>query len=174
MFLHGPNPMHILFNMLILWMFGPEIERILGSRRFVCFYFFSGLGAGLCSLVISPHSPYPVMGASGAMYALMLAFAIYYPNRYLLLFFFIPIKAKYLVAGTILLEIYFSVLGVQDGIAHVAHLGGLFFGFIFLKRKTILPDLRYHYLRLKGNWYRRKFKIHTGGRSRRDDNGWMH
>ena len=159
LFLHGQSPLHIMLNMLILWMFGPEIERVLGRRQFIFYYLLTGVGAGLCSLAVTPFSPHAVMGASGAMYALLLAFALYFPNQYLLLFFFLPVKAKYLVAGTVVLELLFSLSGVQDGIAHVAHLGGMVFGYLWLKRRTLLPDLKYRWLRLRGWWYRRKFKV---------------
>ncbi len=166
MFIHGPL-IHILFNMFILWMFGPEIERVLGSSRFVKYYFFTGVGAGLCSLVVTPNSTALIMGASGVMYALLLAYAIYFPNRELLLFFILPIKAKYLVIGLVLFEVFLTVGGPQDHVAHFAHVGGALFGYIFLKRRTILPDFKYYYLRLKGWWYRRKFKVYTSDDDRR-------
>ena len=105
MFLHGRDLFHLLFNMFILWMFGPEIERVLGSKRFLKYYLFTGAGAGLCSLVTNPFDFILVVGASGAMYAIMLAFAIYFPNRKLLLFFIIPVKAKFLVIGLIIFEL---------------------------------------------------------------------
>jgi membrane associated rhomboid family serine protease len=161
MFLHAPTPLHILFNMFILWMFGPEVERVLGRRRFVVYYFITGIGAGLCSYAINPWSINPVEGASGAMYGLLLAFALFFPNRELLLFFVIPIKAKYLVVGLAVMELLFSLSSSSDGIAHAAHLGGLLFGLAYLKRRTLLPDMKYHWLRLRGWWYRRKFKVYT-------------
>jgi membrane associated rhomboid family serine protease len=167
MFLHGPQLMHIVFNMLILWMFGPEIENILGRRAFLAFYLLTGVGAGLCSLAVSPFSPAVIVGASGAMYAILLAFALYFPNRYLLLFFVIPVRAKYLVAATVVLELLFSVSGVQDGIAHVAHLGGMAVGYVLLRHRTLIPDLKYRWLRLRGWWYRRKFKVYRNDPPRR-------
>ncbi|HOT01987.1 MAG TPA: rhomboid family intramembrane serine protease [Acidobacteriota bacterium] len=167
MFLHGPQLLHIVFNMLILWMFGPEIEGILGRRRFVAFYLITGVGAGLCSLAVSPFSTAAIVGASGAMYAILLAYAMYFPDRYLLVFFVLPVKAKYLVVATIVLELMFSLSGVQDGIAHVAHLGGMAFGYLLLRYRTLLPDLKYRWLRLRGWWYRRKFKVYRNDPPRR-------
>ena len=171
MFLHGPYPMHILFNMFVLWMFGPEVERVLGRRGFVAYYFFTGIGAGLCSYVIHPWSGVPVVGASGAMYGLLLAFAVFFPNRELLLFFVLPIKAKYLVVIAVVAELLFSITGAQDGIAHAAHLGGLAFGYLYLKRRTLLPDFKYYWLRLRGWWYRRKFKVYSTERRGPRDRG---
>jgi len=174
MFLHAMNPVHILVNMFILWMFGPEVERVLGRNRFVRYYFFTGIGAGLCSLIVKPFDFILVIGASGAVCGILLAFAIYFPNRMLLLMFVIPIKAKYLVIGLFVLELFLSISGSQDGIAHFAHVGGALFGYIFLKRKTILPDLKYHYLRLKGKWYRRKFKVYSNDDDHHRGNRWLH
>jgi len=107
------------------------------------------------------------------MYALLLAFALHFSNQYLLLFFVLPVKAKYLVVGTVVLELLFSLSGVQDGIAHVAHLGGMIFGYLWLKRRTFLPDLKYRWLRLRGWWYRRKFRVVRDEPPRRQ-NPWTH
>ncbi|MBN2431974.1 MAG: rhomboid family intramembrane serine protease [Acidobacteria bacterium] len=171
MFLHGKGIFHILFNMFILWMFGPEVEQVLGPNRFLRYYFFTGIGAGLCSLLTNPFDFILVVGASGAIYGILLAFALYFPNRTLLLFFVIPVKAKYLVVGLVIFELLLSIQGPRDGIAHLAHVGGAAFGYLFLKRKTMLPDLKYGYLRLKGWWYRRKFKVYQG---KKDDDRWTH
>ncbi|MBP7865837.1 MAG: rhomboid family intramembrane serine protease [Acidobacteria bacterium] len=162
MFLHGP-PLHLVFNLLMLWMFGSECEGVLGRRRFVAYYLVTGVGAGLCQMGLAAIMPsiagVPVMGASGAVYGLLLAYAIFFPNRWLLLFFAIPVKAKYLVAGCAILELLMTVSNFRDGIAHVAHLGGIVFGYFMLKRRTFRADLRYHWLRLKAWHYRRKFKV---------------
>jgi len=134
MFLHE-NIWHILFNMLILWMFGTDVEHTLGTRTFVKFYFFSGFGAGLVHIILFPN---PVTGASGAIYGILVAYAILFSERIitLLLFFFIPIqmKAKYLVFvvfGSSLL--LFGLFGSDSRIAHFAHLGGALFGFLYFQ-----------------------------------------
>ena len=106
MFLHARTPTHILFNMLILWMFGVELERMWGTQFFLKFYFVTGIGAAMISVLLSllpftvTHSIYdvPTIGASGALYGLLLAFAIYYPNRPILMMLFFPVPAKYFVA----------------------------------------------------------------------------
>lgn len=134
-FLHA-NLIHLLFNMFVLWMFGPDVETAFGTRRFTYFYFFCGIGAGLCSVVFYP--PYTlIMGASGAVFGLMVAFAMLFPERVvtLLLFFVLPVnmKAKHLVlifAGLELLLVISNVRG--DFVAHFAHLGGALFGYLYM------------------------------------------
>src|SRR3954469_6272951 len=106
MFVHASWPTHILFNMLALWMFGVELERMWRTRFFLKFYFITGVGAGLISVLVSlipmavTRATYDanIIGASGAIYGLLLAFALYYPNRPILMFFFFPVPAKYFVA----------------------------------------------------------------------------
>lgn len=153
MFLHDPNgPLHIIFNMLLLWMFGGEVERALGTREFLKYYFACGLGGGLLHVALFPS---PVIGASGAIYGVMAAFAILFPERVitLLLFLVVPvqIKAKWLVIGLCSIALLFGFLGLfGDGgsVAHFAHLGGVITGFIYLK-----VDWRLAYL---GQWLRQK------------------
>lgn len=147
MFLHG-GVMHIFFNMLFLWMFGCEVERTLGSKEFLKLYFICGVGAGILHLIFSFNST--VMGASGAIYGVMVAFAVLFPERVitLLLFFVLPVqlKAKYLVM--IFVGISLLSLGSNDGVAHFAHLGGAAIGFLYLKL-----DWRLDFL---GNWIRQR------------------
>jgi membrane associated rhomboid family serine protease len=153
MFLHGGIG-HILMNMLVLWMIGGELERYWGTREFLRFYFICGIGAGLLHVIVSfalsdPNVPMiPVVGASGAIYGLLMAFGILFPNRVitLLLLFILPIniKVKYLVTIAGLIVLYSSLHYVQQpggGVAHFAHLGGMLVGFLYLK--NIKPSLRW-------------------------------
>ncbi len=156
MFLHG-GFLHIFFNMFMLWMFGPEVERILGGRRFLKFYLFTGIGAGICCYLISPFSPIPVLGASGAIFGVLLAFSMFFPERILLLFMIIPVKAKYVIAGFALLEVYLTLVGPKDSISHIGHVGGLIFGYIFLRWGNIRRDFKFYYLKLKYWWINRKY-----------------
>jgi membrane associated rhomboid family serine protease len=145
MFLHG-NFAHIFFNMYALLIFGIPIEQEWGSRRFLFYYFFTGIGAGLTIYVINlvfPGQGYftPTIGASGAVFGLLLAFGVLYPDAELLLFFFIPIKAKYLVLLYGMLELFLEMQGGMGNISHLGHLGGLFFGilyFIIFRKHAIL------------------------------------
>ena len=133
-FLHG-GFMHILFNMFALWMFGIEVEGLWGSKRFLIYYLTCGVAAGLTQLIVSPllggAALGPTIGASGAIFGVLIAFAMLFPDRYIYLYFFIPIKAKYLIAGFVLLQIFY-VENVTDNVAHLAHLGGALAGFIYL------------------------------------------
>jgi membrane associated rhomboid family serine protease len=133
-FMHG-GIWHIFFNMLALWMFGIELEQSWGSKKFLIFYLLCGIGAGITQLFISPlfSSPAPTIGASGAIYGILLAFGLTFPDRPIFMFpFFIPIPAKYfvLIFAGISLIMGFSA---NDGVAHFAHLGGAATGFLLLK-----------------------------------------
>src|SRR5208283_229139 len=123
---------HIFFNMLALWMFGMELENTWGSRKFLTYYLVCGVGAGLANLLIAPlfTSVGPTIGASGAIYGVLLAFGLMFPDRLIFIYFFIPLKAKYFVVLYMVIE--FVSVGSTDGIAHFAHLGGAVVGFIYL------------------------------------------
>ncbi len=131
MFIHAGFT-HLLFNMLALWMFGMELENTMGSRKFLLFYILCGLGGGLVNLLVAPlfTAVGPTVGASGAIYGVLLAFGMMFPDRLIFIYFFIPIKAKYFVILYMALEII--SVGSTDGIAHFAHLGGALVGFVFL------------------------------------------
>jgi len=145
MFLHG-SVLHIFFNMFTLWMFGCEVERTLGSRYFLKYYFITGIGAGLFFLLFNWGSPGSVIGASGAIYGVLVAFAVLFPHRIitLLIFFVLPVRMKawHLVAifiGISLLSgIQGQVFGVSDGVAHLAHLGGALVGYLMLRGNTLI------------------------------------
>ena len=142
MFLHG-GWMHIFFNMFALYIFGVEVEHYWGGKKFLQYYLLCGLGAGIISLLTYYNSPIPIIGASGAIYGVMLAYGLLFPERYLYLYFFIPIKAKYLVMMFVLFEFFAGIFGGGgDHIAHFAHLGGLLTGFIYLKWPWIKSKLR--------------------------------
>lgn len=147
-FLHG-SLLHLLFNLFTLWVFGGDVERLLGPRRFLGYYLISAVGAGLFHLIFYPDSPVPVIGASGAIYAILVAFALFFPDRVitLLLFFVLPveIKARYLVAIFIAISLFSGISsglhGASDGVAHLAHLGGALTGFLLLRGGPALHSL---------------------------------
>ncbi len=133
MFLHA-NFTHLIFNMFALWMFGRQLEYDLGPKRFLTYYLFTGVGAGILNLlVMSLTGDYGLtIGASGAVYGILLAFGVLHPNVPLFLFFIpVPIKAKYFVIGYGVLELI-QGLTIHDSVAHFAHLGGMLFGFVLL------------------------------------------
>lgn len=130
MFLHG-GFLHIFFNMLMLFFFGPQVEARLGSRAFLGLYFTSGISAGIVSVILTPHAG--VIGASGAVFGIMLAFAMYWPRAQIFIWGVLPIEARWLILILAALALFQGVAGTSQGIAHFAHLGGLAGGFGFLK-----------------------------------------
>ena len=131
-FMHG-GFMHIAMNMFALWMFGMEIENLWGSKKFLTFYLMCGVAAGIFQLVLPPllnETLAPTIGASGAIFGVLIAFGMLFPDRYIFLWFIVPIKAKYLIAFFVLVE-FFAIPG-GGNIAHLAHLGGALAGFIYI------------------------------------------
>jgi membrane associated rhomboid family serine protease len=141
MFLHG-GILHIGLNMLALWMFGTELEETWGSERFLRFYFVTGIGAAICSVATGWNSYIPIIGASGAIYGLLAAYGMLFPDRTLLLYFIVPIKAKWFVLILGLITFYSSLTSSGSGIAHIAHLGGMLFGWLYLRSGGMGPGLR--------------------------------
>ncbi len=133
MFMHG-GLMHLLFNMLALWMFGMELENSWGSKKFLTYYMLCGIGAGLSTLFIGPlfGPSAPTVGASGAIYGVLIAFGVLFPDRPIFIWFLLPIKARYFVVLYIFLELYAGITSTRDGIAHFAHLGGAAVGYAYL------------------------------------------
>lgn len=133
MFMHGSFG-HLFFNMFALWMFGVELENIWGSKKFLIYYFITGIGAGIANLLIAPlfADVAPTVGASGAVYGILIAFGMLFPNRSIYIYFLIPIKAKYLVILYMAIEVFYVGSQADSGIAHIAHLGGAVVGFIYI------------------------------------------
>jgi membrane associated rhomboid family serine protease len=135
-FLHG-SLAHIFFNMLALYMFGGEIERLFGSRFYTLYYFASVISAAICHLVVTAamgSPPAPMVGASGGIYGLLLAFAIYFPHRRVLLLFPpIPLPARVFVFGFAALELFLGITQTAAGVAHFAHLGGMLGGWLMIQ-----------------------------------------
>ena len=139
-FMHGGFS-HIFFNMFMLWMFGMEIENIMGSKKFLFYYLLTGTGAAIFQLFLAPMFSAglaPTIGASGAVFGIMVAFAMFFPDRMIFLYFLIPVKAKYLMGFLVLIE--FMAVGNMSIVAHLAHVGGAVTGFVF-----ILLDRKNHY-----------------------------
>ncbi len=138
MFMHA-NTTHLAFNMFTLWMFGRTMERTWGPRRFLAFYIICGLGAGLTQEVAQAGSfflylnAWTTVGASGAIYGLLLAFGVTYSNEYIMLLIPpIPMKAKYMILLFIAFELFSGFYSGGDGVAHFAHLGGMLIGFLLI------------------------------------------
>ncbi len=176
LFLHA-DFWHILFNMLALWMFGTDLERDWGTPFFLKYYFLCGVGAGLCVVfadAVLRGPGYPTIGSSGAIYGILLAFGVLYPDRIVLFSFLFPIKAKYfvMIIGAIA---FMSSLGASGGgVSHVAHLGGMIFGYVYLRRRRLrvrldlAGALQRQYQAWKLRRAKRKFEVylrqHRSGR----------
>ena len=132
MFLHG-NFWHLFFNMYALYLFGKPLEERWGGREFLFFYFFTGIGAGIVTYFWNIlRNPYiPTIGASGAIFGVILAFGLEFPETILLLFFFIPIKAKYAVLAFGVIEVIMLLTGAMQRIGHFTHIAGILFGYIY-------------------------------------------
>jgi rhomboid family protein len=137
-FLHG-STLHIAFNMLALYTFGRDVERLFGSRWYFQYYFVCVISAALCHLAVTGWMgapPVPTVGASGGIYGLLLAFGVYFPHRTVILLFPpIPLPARVFVALFAALELYFGVTGTAAGVAHFAHLGGMLGGWLMIRSR---------------------------------------
>lgn len=141
MFLHGGFD-HLFFNMFALWMFGRTLEYELGSKRFLVYYLICGIGAALIQMLVAwltGELGIVLIGASGAVMGVLLAFGVMHPNEVLIMFPIpVPIKAKWFVIGYAALELFYGATGQAAGIAHFAHVGGMLWGYLLLlywKRK---------------------------------------
>ena len=176
MFLHGGFT-HILFNMFALWMFGSVIERVWGPKKFLFYYICCGVGAGFTQEVVqyitysmqdiasyqyvdaggikmttdAYINLWTTIGASGAVYGILLAFGMIFPNERLFIIPFpFPIKAKWLIVGYIAIELFSAMSGPGDGVAHMAHLGGMLFGFLLIRYWQKHPDSSNRFGRSRG------------------------
>lgn len=136
MFLHGGLG-HIFFNMLALFMFGSVLEREWGPREFLKYYLLTGLGGGLCYALFNFGSPVPTVGASGAIYGLLVAYAVLFPNNVIYIWFVIPMKAKWFAVIFGVIE-FLASFNAGSQVAHLAHLGGMVIGYVYLKRDRIM------------------------------------
>jgi membrane associated rhomboid family serine protease len=177
-FLHG-GLIHLLFNMLALWMFGVELERRWGTRGFLRYYAITGVGAGLATVAIAllPFDvtraiwPATTIGASGAVYGLLLAWALLFPHRQILFMFIFPLPAR--VAALLMGAMSFlaAVSGSNGSVAEATHLSGFAIGWIYLRGpKNLRLELQYRLTKWRMDRMRRRFNVHKGGRD--GDGGW--
>lgn len=155
MFLHL-GLMHLVINMLMLWFFGPAIESAWGRKQFLFYYFFTGIGAALLSYITSPNSSIPIVGASGAIFGILVAYAMMFPNTVILLFFFFPMRIRHAVLVLAGINLLGALSSPQGGIAYFAHLGGALFGYIYLKSEWIRIHISYLSLSNLKLWWLKK------------------
>lgn len=178
LFLHA-GFWHLFWNMFGLWMFGVAVEQALGTKQFYFFYFLCGVGAGLIDVLAHlalGTGQVPTIGASGAIFGVLLAFGMMFPDQPV--FLLIPpvsIKAKWLVLGYGVLEFLFT-LGASDGVSHFAHLGGMLFAFLYLRGASPLRGVRRDYERWRRRRLQRRFEVYMRKRDRHNDppgENWM-
>jgi membrane associated rhomboid family serine protease len=176
MFVHG-SLSHVLFNMITLYFFGPPLEQVWGKNKFLFYYFLTGIGAGIVCVpfyILIGEPNVPVIGASGALFGLLAAFALIYPNAKIYLMFLVPIKAKWLVLFFVIME-FFSTASAVEGhagaIANVAHLSGAVIGYFYLRRGM---DLRAYWLRFKLRKQKRAYRIVSNDRDQDGRGPWLH
>jgi len=139
MFFHG-DIWHVLINMFVLWMFGSELERVWGKKNFLRFYFITGVGSGLGTMLFGLQSTIPIVGASGAIYGVLLAYGVMFPNRTVYLYGIIPIKSIWFVIGIGVIA-FFSSFNNVTNISHLTHLFGMIIGYLYLKRPVHFRSL---------------------------------
>jgi len=166
-FLHG-SVTHLLFNMLALYMFGCEMERYWGSRRFFQYFLITGIGAGLCVFLIPSNYATFTLGASGAIYGILLAYGFTFPDRIIYMYLLFPIPAKYFVmimGGIVFLS---TLSSANSGISNIAHLGGMLVGFVYLKGRSgnLIYQFRESYFQWKLRRARKKFMVYLNKKDR--------
>lgn len=168
LFLHG-GIFHLLFNMLILWMFGSDIERVWGKRRFFFFYFLTGAGAGVINVVSKfalypmdhPFMEIPTIGASGAIYGVLVAAALVFPDRHIWVIPFpitLPMRVYVMILAAI--AFYFSIQDSGDNVSHISHLSGMLIGYLYLRRGSYFFRLRNHYADWRRHRLQRRFEVY--------------
>jgi membrane associated rhomboid family serine protease len=164
LFLHG-GFFHLAFNLLVLWMFGCELERAWGNRFFLKYFFVCGIGAGIFVALLTPAnaSLVPTIGASGALYGVLLAYGLLFPDRKILLWFVLPIRAKHFVLFIGAVAFYSTLTLPGSGISHLAHLSGLVIGYIYLRGWGHFRLLHRRYLEWKLKRMKKKFRVIDGG-----------
>ena len=148
LFIHG-GIFHIFFNMFVLWMFGKDLESQWGKMEFLLFYFVCGIGAGLITVLFSVNSIVPIVGASGAIYGLLLAYGFTYPNQMVYLYGLVPIKVKYMVSGLGAIAFFASLSASQSNVSHITHLSGMIIGLIFIYFNINWKVIKLWYIRMR-------------------------
>ena len=172
LFLHGGFG-HLFWNMFALWMFGCELERYWGSKEFLRFFLVTGVGAGILSIMVQPLSTIPTIGASGAIYGILMAYGLMFPERHVYLYFLFPIKVKYSVSVLGVITFYSAFSAPGSSIAHMAHLGGMLVGFLYMKGLLSISGVRQGYHRWRLKRMRKKFKVYDSEKPRRKDDYWI-
>ncbi|MBI1941532.1 MAG: rhomboid family intramembrane serine protease [Acidobacteria bacterium] len=170
LFLHA-GFFHLIFNLFALWMFGSDLERLWGPRRFLYYFFLTGIGAGVLNVLLEPSGVIPTVGNSGAVYGILLAYGLIFPDRPIFLWLIIPIKAKWFVAIIGVIAFIGSISGPGSGISHVAHLGGMLFGFLYLRGGGLSYGLQLRYHEWRRARLRKRFEVYMRKHEKKDEAG---
>jgi len=170
LFLHA-SLWHIFFNMLALWMFGSDLEKAWGGRRFLQYYLLTGVGAGLFSVLLQPSSRVPTVGCSGAIFGVLLAYGVLFTNSQILLMFLVPIAAKWFVVIFGVIEFYLSLAEPGSSVSHVAHLGGMLVGYLYLRGRHLPFGFQSRYQEWRRARLKKKCDVYTRRREKKDDAG---
>ena len=172
LFLHG-GWFHIIFNMFALWMFGSDLESKWGGKKFLFYYFLTGIGAGILDVTLNTlfvASPPPTIGCSGAVYGLLLAYGMLFPERLIYLYMIIPIKAKWFVVIMGAIELV-SSFGAGSSVSHFAHLGGMLFGYLYLRGWSLPYRWQLQYHEWRRAQLRKKFEVYMRDQEKKDKHG---
>jgi membrane associated rhomboid family serine protease len=174
LFLHG-GWFHIIFNLFALWMFGADLESAWGSKKFLTYFFLTGIGAGICDVILNtvfrPGVLTATIGCSGAVYGLLLAYGMLFPDRVIYLYMVIPIKAKWFVVLMGVIEFVSSFGASGSQVSHFAHLGGMLFGYLYLRGWSLPYRWQLQYNEWKRAQMRKKFEVYMRDHEKKDNHG---
>ena len=148
LFLHG-GWIHIIFNMFVLWMFGKDLEKDWGKKEFLIFYFVCGIGAGFITVLTNINSFIPIVGASGAIYGVLVAYGFTYPNRMVYLYGVFPLRVKYVVLGFGVIAFFASLSSTHSQISHITHLSGMIIGILYILFYFRWKNIRLWYIKMR-------------------------
>lgn len=170
LFLHA-GFWHIVFNMFALWMFGSELAERWGPRQFLFYYFLTGVGAAAFDVLVHPSARIPTIGCSGAIYGILLAYGIYFGERVVLFAFILPMKAKWMVAIFGAIEFLSALSGGASPISHIAHLGGMLVGWLYLRGAGFPTRWQLRYQEWRRRRLRRQFESYMKKNEGKDESG---
>jgi len=170
LFLHA-GFFHVIFNLFALWMFGSELERTWGPRQFLFYFFLTGVGAAAFDVILQPSAITTTIGNSGAVYGILLAYGLLFPDRPIYLWLLIPVKAKWFVLFMGVIEFVSSFSNPGSKVSHIAHLGGMLVGLIYLRGLRFPYRWQLRYQEWRRARLRRKFEAYMRKHERKDDSG---
>lgn len=172
LFLHA-GFFHIIFNLYVLWVFGPEVENAWGGNQFLFYYFLTGAGAGVIDVLLGPSSLVMTIGCSGALFGVMLAYGVLFPNR-IIYYLIIPMKAKWFVAIIAVIEFVDLLGSPNSGVSYIAHVSGLAIGYLYLRGPGLSPGLRRRYDDWRRAKLRKQFEVYMRDQKKeKDPNHWV-